>query len=227
MPFPTFFNLPEEKRALILDCAIQEFAYKDYDSASLSQIVARAGIAKGSIYQYFTDKSDLYRYLLELAMQKKAEMLAAAQPAGPDARLFETMRWLFQEMAKFELRYPLLARIGYRATYGKSPLPDEILAQGKQATAKFFQDLVERGKHNGEIKVEVDSASAAFIFSAIFTQLGDFLAARAGITPAEIGREGTYPLHAPQIQESFDQLMAILQFGLSKQPGQPGEEQIR
>ena len=216
MPFPTFFNLPEEKRQLILDCAIEEFAQKDYDSASISQIVARAGIAKGSLYQYFTDKSDLYRYLLELAAQKKAEMLAEAQPADPDAGLFATLRRLFQEMARFELRYPLLAKIGYRATYGKSPLPDETLARGKQSTLKFFVDLVERGKRSGEIRAEADTAGAAFIFSAVLSQMGEFLAARAGISAGEIGSSGRYPVQDAQVQEAFDQLMSILQFGLAR-----------
>lgn len=216
MPFPTFFNLPEEKRQHILDCAIEEFAQKDYDSASISQIVARAGIAKGSLYQYFTDKSDLYRYLLELALQKKTEMLAEAQPAGPDARLFETLRWLFQKMARFELRYPLLAKIGYRAAYGKSPLPDETLTQGKQATQQFFTELVERGKRSGEIRPEVDTAGAAFIFSAVLSQSGEFLAARAGVTAGEIGSSGRYPAQDAQVQETFDQLMLILQYGLAR-----------
>ena len=216
MPFPTFFNLPEEKRQLILDCAIEEFAQKDYDSASISQIVARAGIAKGSLYQYFTDKSDLYRYLLDLAAQKKAEMLAEAQPATPDAGLFTTLRWLFQEMARFELRYPQLAKIGYRAAYGKSPLPDETLTRGKQATQQFFADLVERGKRSGEIRPEVDTAGAAFIFSAVLSQMGEFLAARAGIPVGEIGSSGRYPVQDAQVQETFDQLMSILQFGLAR-----------
>ncbi len=53
MPQATFFNLPEEKRQKILECALDEFAAHDYDSASVSKIVAKAGIAKGSLYQYF------------------------------------------------------------------------------------------------------------------------------------------------------------------------------
>ncbi|HQN45353.1 MAG TPA: helix-turn-helix domain-containing protein, partial [Anaerolineaceae bacterium] len=60
MPRPTFFNLPDEKRQKILEAAIDEFAERDYESASVSQIVIQAGIPKGSLYQYFVDKSDLH-----------------------------------------------------------------------------------------------------------------------------------------------------------------------
>jgi AcrR family transcriptional regulator len=121
MPLATFFNLPEEKRQKILDCAIEEFAQHDYHSASISKIVSRAGIAKGSLYQYFVDKSDLYHYLLELAALKKGEMLAKTRPPDPEMNLFDTLQWLFQEMAKYQIIYPDLAKIGYRAVYGKSP----------------------------------------------------------------------------------------------------------
>ena len=186
MPFPTFFNLPEEKRQKILECAIDEFAQNDYDSASISQIVANAGIAKGSLYQYFADKSDLHRYLIELASQKKAEMLAATRSPETGMTLFDTLRWLFREMANFEILYPRLAKIGYRAIYGKSPLPEDIVNKARQSTTQYFFELIEQGKQRGEIRPEVDSNAAAFIFSAALTQLGNYLTARAGIDPMEI-----------------------------------------
>ena len=60
MPKETFFNLPEVKRGAILDAALEEFAAYPYDQASVNRIVARAGIPKGSFYQYFENKKDLY-----------------------------------------------------------------------------------------------------------------------------------------------------------------------
>ncbi|MBK7920673.1 MAG: TetR/AcrR family transcriptional regulator [Chloroflexi bacterium] len=56
MPKDTFFNLPEDKRALICKVAVAEFAKHRFDKASINRIVAQSGIAKGSFYQYFEDK---------------------------------------------------------------------------------------------------------------------------------------------------------------------------
>ena len=53
MPKDTFFNLPEDKRALICKVALEEFGEYTFDQASINRIVAKAGIAKGSFYQYF------------------------------------------------------------------------------------------------------------------------------------------------------------------------------
>ncbi|MBQ9330343.1 MAG: TetR/AcrR family transcriptional regulator [Oscillibacter sp.] len=61
----TFLRLPEEKRNRFLDAAWEEFTVVPYAKASINQIVRRAGIPRGSFYQYFEDKSDLFNYLME------------------------------------------------------------------------------------------------------------------------------------------------------------------
>jgi AcrR family transcriptional regulator len=222
MPFPTFFNLPEEKRQNILDCAVDEFARHDYDSASISRIVARAGIAKGSLYQYFQDKSDLHRYLLGLATRQKAEMMAGIRAREPGAAFFDTLRRLFHEMANFEILYPRLAKIGYRALYGKSPLPEDIVTQARLSTVQYFQDLIEQGKNQGEIRPDLDSAAAAFIFTAALSELVSYLAARAGVDPLQFIQEGSNPLQALDLNKIFEQIVSILQFGMEKQPDPEG-----
>ena len=61
----TFLRLPEEKRRRFLDAAWEEFSGARFTDVSINQIVRRAGIPRGSFYQYFTDKEDLFAYLLE------------------------------------------------------------------------------------------------------------------------------------------------------------------
>lgn len=61
----TFLRLPEEKRRRFLDAAWEEFTSARFIDVSVNQIVRRAGIPRGSFYQYFTDKDDLLAYLLE------------------------------------------------------------------------------------------------------------------------------------------------------------------
>ena len=65
MPTETFFRLPEAKRETLLRCARQEFARVPYPDASINRIIHAAGIPRGSFYQYFVDKRDLFVYLME------------------------------------------------------------------------------------------------------------------------------------------------------------------
>ncbi len=64
MPTSTFFNLPPPKREKLLCAAIAEFARKPYGEVSINRIIQAAEIPRGSFYQYFADKTDLFRYVL-------------------------------------------------------------------------------------------------------------------------------------------------------------------
>ena len=65
----TFLHLPEEKRSRFLAAAWEEFTTASFADASINQIVRRAGVPRGSFYQYFPDKRALFFYLMELAGQ--------------------------------------------------------------------------------------------------------------------------------------------------------------
>lgn len=214
MPKETFFNLPEEKRRRILDLALEEFAANNYNDASVSRIVARAGIAKGSFYQYFEDKRDLYLYLLQLAADEKRAFLAAALPAEPDGNIYAYLRGLFAHGMRFEFSNPLLAQISYRAVYGDAPLPDETKALLRESTARFFRPLVDKAVADGDIDPALDPALAAFLFSAVFTQLGDYLLGRIGVPAEAVAAGQTQLLDQPAYWALIDDLLMILERGL-------------
>lgn len=79
MPSTTFFHLPEEKRQRLLGAARAEFVRVPFGEASINRIIREAGIPRGSFYMYFTDKEDLFRYLMEtygeLLIQRMGERL--------------------------------------------------------------------------------------------------------------------------------------------------------
>ena len=67
MPTATWERLPQPRRQAVLDAAEAEFAKRGFSAGSLNTIVREAGISKGSLFQYFDGKADLYAHLAELA----------------------------------------------------------------------------------------------------------------------------------------------------------------
>ena len=59
MPTETFFKLTEEKRKKIIEAGKDEFSSVSLDEASIKNIAEKAGIARGSFYQYFKSKKRL------------------------------------------------------------------------------------------------------------------------------------------------------------------------
>ncbi|QSQ25155.1 TetR/AcrR family transcriptional regulator [Pyxidicoccus parkwayensis] len=113
MPTSTFFNLPDERRDRFVNEAIVEFSDRSYAEASLSQIARRASIPKGSVYQYFEDKLDLYRWLLtEEAPRRKREFIGAAPPE-PD--FWARLETFIERGMAFLVEHPRLARLSAAA----------------------------------------------------------------------------------------------------------------
>ncbi|MDP4085960.1 MAG: TetR family transcriptional regulator [Bacillota bacterium] len=65
MPKPTFFNLSMEKQELLINAAKKEFSRVPLYDASISNIIKDAGIPRGSFYQYFEDKEDIFFFLID------------------------------------------------------------------------------------------------------------------------------------------------------------------
>ena len=65
MPTATFFRLPEEKRTRLIEACWGELTRVRFTDVSINRIIAAARIPRGSFYQYFEDKEDPIRYLLE------------------------------------------------------------------------------------------------------------------------------------------------------------------
>jgi len=216
MPKQTFFNLPEDKRNAILDLAIEEFAENDYKNASISRIVAQAGIAKGSFYQYFEDKKDLYLYLIDLGAQEKRRMLQANAPPETEMDVFSYIRWLFRMGLNFEFARPKLAQIGYRAIYGDAPLPTDTRAVMKEGSLQFFRQLVQQGTAQGVIDPQIDPDVAAFMFNVVFTNLGEFVLKRQALDPELLMVDQGQTFATPEVEMMFDQVLHILQSGMGK-----------
>lgn len=74
MVHQTFYNLSEEKRARITESAIDEFVSRPYEKTSINRIIEAAKIPKGSFYQYFDSKDDLYAYCVKELSRKVLEL---------------------------------------------------------------------------------------------------------------------------------------------------------
>lgn len=65
MPTDRFYRLPEEKKQIIREAAIKEFARVPFEKASINQIIQNADISRGSFYTYFADKHDVVCFIFE------------------------------------------------------------------------------------------------------------------------------------------------------------------
>ncbi|MFF8941835.1 TetR/AcrR family transcriptional regulator [Streptomyces sp. NPDC014864] len=77
MPTPTWSRLSPARRERVLVAAMDEFGTHGYSTGSLNVIAREAGVAKGSLFQYFSGKLDLFSYVAE---QTSLRVYAYMQP---------------------------------------------------------------------------------------------------------------------------------------------------
>ena len=216
MPSETFFNLPEEKRTRLLDILLDEFSENDYKNVSIGRIVERAGIAKGSFYQYFADKEDCYLYLIQRSLDEKTTFLSQTPPPAHAGDLFSQLRWLLDVGMQFQFSNPRLAQIGYKALFDDVPLPDETLQVIRRGGYAYFQQMVQAGIANGTLDPQIDASTAAFLLNAVFTELGQYLMERFRINPEQLLTDGAALFQSEEIHRIIDQVITVLEQGLRK-----------
>ena len=86
------------RRAAILRAGLHVFAEHGFEAARLDEVAARAGVAKGTLYLYFTDKTALFEEIIRDAVAPliaRFEMIAGV-PDLPTAMVLEGIFTLFQ-----------------------------------------------------------------------------------------------------------------------------------
>ncbi len=75
MPKSTFYRISQEKRERIIQAAKEEFFRVPYGEASINKIIKNAEIPRGSFYQYFEDKQDIFQCVLKEQYQKMLQSI--------------------------------------------------------------------------------------------------------------------------------------------------------
>ena len=209
MPKTTFFNLPEDKRARIEQAAIEEFGACHFDAASVNRIVERAGIAKGSFYQYFTDKKDLYKHIMHLIVVKKLEHMSPVlrNPVGLD--VFSLLHELYASGLSFALSNPELLDIGNRLLSDPShELYREIMAENKGKSDEIFLQILRGAEARGEVRPGLDLSLVAYLLTTLNIAISDYYARRTATRT-----------FGPEMLEDIHQFIDIVRYGIAENGG--------
>ena len=84
----------ERRREAILRAASTLFSRQGYHSTSVADVIAAAGISRGTFYLYFDNKDSLFLELMEQFIQRIMEVLEVVDPDGanPTLKIYENVR---------------------------------------------------------------------------------------------------------------------------------------
>lgn len=175
MPKETFFNLSVKKREKIENAALNEFANFPYLKSNTNRIIEKANISKGSFYQYFENKKDLYKYLIKSYGQLKMEYMLEKEEELNKKDFFGKLRSLFLLGIEFARDYPLVTKMATRLIKGDNEkLKREIYSVNRSEAEKIYQQLLQSAADKGEIDAELDIDFLAYLIRSFSTELVDY-----------------------------------------------------
>ena len=153
MKQPKFQRRSEDRPREICAAALAVFAEKGFAAAKLDEIARRAGVSKGTLYLYFTDKEDLFRAVVRDNVSPNIDnvrdaILAADLPFAQVVPMFlarlsavagsmplgAVVKMVIGESGNF----PELARVWHDQVVGKA--------------LAVLKTLIERAQQKGEVR---------------------------------------------------------------------------
>lgn len=176
---------PDTKRR-IFEAALRVFSEKGYDGTTMDEVIAAAGVSKGSIYWHFSSKKELFEELFEFwfegVMQMFLEQAAEGAPWDKiQTFVHESYRLLLKDAGLFRAFIEFF-NIGMKDEKFKERLKHYYVS----LTCEMEAVIIE-GKEYGDFTVR-DTKNAAI---AIFALL-DGLVMRALLDPQELNEESMF-----------------------------------
>lgn len=150
----------------IYDAGVAVIAEQGYHSATTDAIADEAGVAVGTIYNYFKNKEEILASIFEQELTKRLTWLKQLRAQGGPVR--ETLLHFF-DLHRSEIgASPQVTRILLRErSFARDGDPEALKSYMEQIPYNIYR-IIEDGQARGEIRADVDARfTAAIIFAAL------------------------------------------------------------
>ena len=167
-----------DKKTRIVEAAVMVFAQKGYASATIADIAGRAEIGKGTIYEYFASKEDLFFAVFEWFTMRteNAATVNIAVLGGSAAKRLEALSDSLMGMW-LEIKDVFTLTMEFWAASSSSQMRDRFKANFRntyQEIRNIVKSLIQEGIERGEFRADInlDSVAAAMVgtWDALFLQ---------------------------------------------------------
>ena len=157
MPKETFFNLSEEKQENVMRAAINEFSKHGFEKGNIGDIAKSAGVAKGSMYQYFENKRELFLYSVqwstELIMKKYQKYMVIPEKINFFDYLYNISKTLLIQIRE-ERDLAIFIQDVFLGKYKN--LMDESMEYMMKVSDEYLLQYIHQGQKNGYIRKDID-----------------------------------------------------------------------
>lgn len=167
-----FTQLADSKQKSIIDASVYEFANNGFKNASVNKIVEKAGISKGSLFNYFKSKNLLFDHIYQIALREVKTYLAKVRDESETDDFFTRFSKIINSGIAFINKHPRLARIYFRLLNSDdSPHGKAIIQKLHSEAIRYLTEIVETGIERNELRSELNPTTVAFMMESILNRI--------------------------------------------------------
>ena len=156
MPTQTFENLPKDKKKRIIDAIINELSIHTYEHINIQNIIKEAKIARGSFYQYFDGKDDVYAFFYQHMKEIKFAFWGPLFTDPLEMTFLERMRRIYVKGFEFNQKYPKLVQIAKKISESPAFKNDPTYQDGVKQSIEIYKNFIIKDQEKHIIRKEID-----------------------------------------------------------------------
>jgi TetR/AcrR family transcriptional regulator, fatty acid metabolism regulator protein len=163
-----------DRRRQLLDAATAVFAQKGYRNAGVADIIARAGVARGTFYLYFTSKQEIFLAIVNDFHGRVTRALEAVEAVATDASGAGTPAALeasFRGWLGFFAAHRDATRVILREASSIDPRFEKGFTEVRQLAVTHFAARFRALQQRGAVRASIDPDLAAHLQLGMFDEL--------------------------------------------------------
>src|SRR3984885_4867474 len=218
MPTVTWARVDPARRAAVVAGAEAEFGAHGFSRGSLNVIARRAEVAKGSLFQYFADKRDLYAFITDIGSQRVRSYIEdLIRELDPSRPFFEFLTDLLDGWVAYFAEHPR-----ERALHAAASLEVDTDARVSVRSVihrhylEVLRPLVRDAKNRGDLRADCDTDALLSLLLLIFPHLA--------LAPYMRGMDPILGLDEPSPEQpalAVRRLVAVLSAAFAAVPAAP------
>ncbi|MBP1683824.1 MAG: Uroporphyrinogen-III synthase, partial [Ignavibacteriaceae bacterium] len=156
----------ERKKEKILEAAAELFSTKHYHEVMMDDVAKLISVAKGTVYNYFTSKEELYFTIMHTRMENLLSTLK--QKIESEQNSIDSLRAFVVHLYMFMMKHRKFFLIYQRETLNKqNSFCEEMLSLEKQMKQMIIQ-IISRGESEGVFRKVDEEFAISLIFGSIY-----------------------------------------------------------
>lgn len=165
-------QLADLKQKSIIDASVNEFANNGFKNASVNKIVEKAGISKGSLFNYFKSKNLLFDHIYQIALREVKTYLAKVRNESENDDFFTRFSKIINSGVTFINKHPRLAKIYFRLLNSDdSPHGKAIIKKLHSEAIRYLSDFVDTGIERNELPSDLNPNTVAFLMESTLNRI--------------------------------------------------------